>query len=323
MATIFNSDLETENSAFETEWTTKVEEGANALAISTTAAHVHTGTNGAIATFDGTNNECYASKTVADQDEVYLRAYVKFNSAFEADGTYKIIPIIQLKDDTQYLVRLSARSQATATTFRWYAQYWNGSGNTTVSPAVSASLNEWHLVELHWVAGSGFDGGIEIKVDGDSIGSSFVGTQSAARCDTILVGSTASGSMVPTADSELYFDDFASDDTAWVGGTGGVDVVAGLSTMSIQMYNPVVATGTSTWDMGPYVYTVTGTTTAVNPPSLQTSLQIHNPVVYAVDVPTAVAPPLLQTNIQMFNPNVNVGTFRNRIASMLHLIMGR
>jgi len=101
-----------------------------------------------------------------------------------------------------------------------------------------------------------------------------------------------------------------------------VNVTPPSLAMSLQIYDPVVAVSTP-WDIGPYIYTTSSGGVSVNPPLLQTTIQIHDPVVYAVDVPTAVAPPLLQTNIQMFNPAVNVGTFRNRIASMLHLIMGR
>ena len=92
--------------------------------------------------------------------------------------------------------------------------------------------------------------------------------------------------------------------------------------MSLAIHNPIVSVSLP-WDIGPFIYGSAATGVSVNPPLLQMSTQIHDPVVYAVDVPTAVAPPLLQTNIQMFNPTVNVGTFRNRIASMLHLIMGR
>ena len=321
MATIFNSDLETETSAFETEWDSKVEEGSNTLAISTTEAHVHTGTNGAIIAFDGTNNGVYALKTVADQDEVYLRIYVKLNSAFNWGGTYDAVSVIELKDDTQYLARLSARSGAAADAGSWYLQYWNGSGNKTILTGTAVVLNTWVLVELHWYAGTGADGGCEIKIDGVSAGSDFTGAQSAARCDTIRAGASAGGNAVPTFGSELYFDDFASDDAAWVGSTStGVDITPAVLTSSITAYNPTVVAGIQ-WDMGPYVYVGEETGVAITPPLLQTTIQIHDPVVYAVDVPTAIDPPLLQTSIQMFNPTVSAGRFHNRVCSMLHLIM--
>ena len=324
MATIFNSDLETETSAFETEWDSKAEEGSNTLTISTTAAHVHSGTNGALTTFDGTNNGCYAIKTVSDQAEVYTRQYVKFNSAFAIAQQYTLAGVLELKDGGQYLARVGAKVGIADQDFTWYLTWWNGSGNVIPSMNESITLNQWYLVELHWKAGDGASGGCELKIDGVSIASDFYGAQSAARCDIIRAGANAGASGVPTSDSELYWDDFASDDAGWVGAIGaGVEIAPTLLTSELNIYNPVVSAGSSTWDMGPYVYTITGTTTAVNPPSLQTSLQIHNPVVYAVDYPTAIAPPLLQTSIQMFNPTVNTGTFRNRIASMLHLIMGR
>jgi len=323
MATIFNSDLETETSAFTTEWDSKTEEGSNTLAISTTAAHVHTGTNGAICTFDAANNGVYAIKAVADQDEVYSRQYVKFNSAFEADANFKFCAILELKDGSSSELRLGVRSQGSTTAMRWYFYYANGAGNTTVAPEVDVVFNQWYLVEAHWKAGTGADGGAEVKIDGVSISSDFTGAQSASRIDGIRVGATGVGSMVPTADSELYFDDFASDDTAWVGSTStGVDITPAVLTSSITAYNPTVVAGIS-WDMGPFVYTGEETGVAIVPQLLQTQLQIHDPVVYAVDVPTAITPNLMETTIQMLNPTVNVGTFRNRICSMLHLIMGR
>ena len=100
-----------------------------------------------------------------------------------------------------------------------------------------------------------------------------------------------------------------------------VNVTPPSLAMSTVIYNPVVTASTSVWDAGAYIYAAPESGVNVTPPSLQTTIQIHDPVVYAVDVPTAVAPPLLQTNIQMFNPTVSVGRFRNRVCSMLHLIM--
>ena len=325
MATIFNSDLETETSAFTTEWDSKAEEGSNTLAVTTTEAEVYSGSNGAICTFDATNNGVYAIKTVADQDEVYLRFMVKVNSSFEADGTTKIISFVELKDATTFVARVGLRGQADTTTFRWYVSFENGAGSTEIKPAGDITLNTWYLVELHWYAGTGANGGCEIKVDGSSLGSEFTGAQSALRVDTIRAGATAIGNMVPTEASEVYWDDFASDDTAWVGAVAsGVDITPPLLTTELAIFNPVVtnANEAEAWDMGPFVYTVTGTTTAVNPPSLQTSLQIHNPVVYAVDYPTAIAPNLMTTSLTMFNPTVTTQIpIFNRIAKIFHLIM--
>ena len=251
MATIFNSDLETETSAFETEWDSKTEEGSNTLAISTTEAHVHAGTNGAIIDFDGTNNGCWAEKAVSDQDEMYCRVYVKANAAFAADGTYKPVIFLELKDGVQFLARVAIRSTAAVDTFVWYAQYWTGIGTTTLTIPDGASLDAWHLVELHWTAGTGADGGIELKVDGTSLDSDFSGAMPDARCDTIRVGASSAGGAVPTDASELYFDDFASDDTSWVGGTGAT--VSFSATVAA-----VTTTGTAgdgLWDMGPFIYT--------------------------------------------------------------------
>jgi len=101
-----------------------------------------------------------------------------------------------------------------------------------------------------------------------------------------------------------------------------VNVTPPSLAMSLQIYDPVVSVSTP-WDIGPYIYTTSSGGVSVNPSLLQTTIQIHDPVVYAVDVPTAITPNLMETTIQMLNPTVNVGKFRNRICSMLHLIMGR
>ena len=305
MATIFNSDLETETSLFTTEWDGKTEEGSNALAISTTAAHVHGGTNGALTTFDAVNNGCYTYKTVSDNGDVYTRIYIKLNSAFEMNGTYKSLCFIELMDGAQYLARMMFRSLTEATTFGWYASYYNGTGNTFASGIGTPPTDEWILVEMHWTAGSGADGGIEIKINGSSVYSDFNGATSALLCDTIKVGASNTASGIPTAASEFYFDDFASDDTDWIGSTSeGVEITPSTLATTFEVYNPTVTAGT-VWDMGPYVYTEEGVGVDIYPPLLQTQFQVFDPIVGAVDVPTAITPPLLSTEFQVLNPTVH------------------
>jgi len=326
MATIFNSDLETETSAFTTEWDSKTEEGSNTLAISTTAAHVHGGTNGAIVTFDGTNNGCYAVKTIADNGDVYVRLYVKMAAAFEVTPNYNTVTFLELKDGTQNLASCNFYVQTESQTFRYYVTYWNGSTNTATCNVEGVPLGEWILFELHWTAGTGANGGCEVKVNGSSIGSSFAGAQSASLCDTIRVGATAIGSGIPTAGSELYFDDFASDDADWVGASEvAVDITPPVLTTSISIYDPVVTGNLMSWDMGAYIYAEAGSGVAIAPPLLQTQIQIFDPVVYAVDVPTAITPNLMTTQLTMLSPHVSVTTGQSgsKICRFLHLVMGR
>lgn len=307
---VFESDLETETSAFTTEWDGKTEEGSNTLTISTTAAHVHGGTNGALQSFDGTNNGCYAYKTISDKGDVYTRIYIKLNSAFEMDGTYKSLCFIELMDGTQYLARMMFRSLTEATTLGWYASYWNGTGNTFASGIGTPPTGEWVLVEMHWTAGTGSDGGIEIKINSSSVYSDFNGATSALLCDTIKCGASNTASGIPTATSELYWDDFAADSLSWLGPVETatpVEITPPLLTTSLAIYNPTVENETiGLWDMGPFIYGAESGGVDVYPPKLASLLTMHSPVVYAVDVPTAVTPNLVTSQLTMLSPTVTV-----------------
>jgi len=261
---VFASGIETEVDAFTTEFTSKVEEGSNTLTVSSTPAHINSGSKGAKITFDGTNNGVYAYKTVADQDEVYFRGYLKVNAAFNVPTDYQSCKVFEIKDDTQSLMELNLRVQADDQAFRWRCIYWNGSGNTTILDGVCAedpALDTWMR---------------------------------------------ASGSAVPGATSELYFDDIELDNTDWIGGldTGPTEVEQDpVGAMVLAGFNPTVGTATGLWEMGAYIYDVLNEI-KVNPTLGTMVLQGHNPTVSASGAGADVDATLGTMELAGFNPIV-------------------
>ena len=330
MATIFSSGLETEVDAFTTEWTTKVVSAGNALTVSSEAGEFNSGSKGAKIVADGTGANCYATKTFTEGGEFYFRVYFKLPSGLEYDPSYKVPISFLLMDGTSALAYAWVRSDVSNTTFHMRFAVRDAGTPTTVytGSADSIATNTWNYIEMHWVVGTGANGGLAAKINGVEVVSDFNYDCAGYAVDTVRCGISDGKGANLTGSQTIYFDDVEVNDSGWLGPVGGgvsVDITPSVLTTDLVMLNPVVGNPSQaeSWDMGPYIYTEAGTGVAITPPLLQTQLQMHDPAVYAVDVPTAVAPPLLQTNIQMLNPTVNVGKFRNRICSMLHLIMGR
>ena len=324
MATIFESGLETETDAFTTEWDSKTVSVGNSLTVASGAGEYNSGVKGGKVLVDGDGLNCYVKKSFTEGSEFYCRAYFKLPSGLAYDSEYKVPIEFSVQDGTTGVAYAWVRGDGSAT-FQLQFKLRHAGGLATIyqGGVDSLSLNVWHYVEMHWVKGTGANGGLECKLDGALLDSELTYDCTAYDVDNIVFGVTGDGDDISGSQS-IYFDDVEVNDSAWPGAvSSGVEIAPGTLTTALQMFNPIVKNNSGLWDMGPYIYTEAETGVAINPPLLQTQLQIHDPVVYAVDVPTAVAPPLLQTNIQMFNPTVNAGKFRNRICSMLHLIMGR
>lgn len=308
MATIFESGLETETDAYTTEWTGKSVSAGNSLTVSATAAHVNSGSKGGFADCIQGAVNALAYKTFADQTELYLRAYFKIPVGTELNGNYDTIAVLYLRDDTaaQNLFRVGIQGNNSTTVFRWSSYIWNGTGFNTWYSSGTVTPGQWHYIEFHWKAGTGADGGGELKIDGSSVASVFTYDLTAYSSDRLSVGNNNSNAFA-AAGGEIYFDDILISDSDWPGPVAtGVEIAPATLTTEMQMFNPTVANPNQAevWDMGPYIYTAGGTGVAINPGLLQTSMRVFNPTVSAVDVPVAIAPGLLSTEMQMFNPIV-------------------
>lgn len=221
MASVFSSGLETETDAFTTEFTSKAVESGNAQTVTAVAGQFYAGSKGAKTSFGGTDNSVYAYKTFSDQGEFYFRGYLKMNSAFAVEIDFAACKVFELKDGNQSLIAVDLRAQTGSQAFKWRVVYWNGTDNTTIFDGGDLiALNTWMLIELHWTAGTGANGGGEFKVDAASLGSDYTGAQSTSLCDTIRCGASNAGSAIPSVGSELYWDAIEIDDADWIGGLG-------------------------------------------------------------------------------------------------------
>jgi len=324
MAIIFESGLETEIDAFTTEWDGKGVGGSNTATVSAVAGQFNSGSKGGKLLFAGDNDNCYVYTAVTEKTDLYARVYFKISSLVY-DAEYQLpIYLIWFRDGSTNVVEVTLRSDVGASTFHIRAIVRDPGGYQAVYTGEpdSISNNTWYRLEVHFVAGTGADGGIEVKLDGISLVSDFSRDCSAYAIDSLRVG-TFYGTEI--ASGEVYFDDVEVNDADWPHAAGAVNITPPLLTTNIAIHNPVVtaANKAEEWDIGPYIYTEGGTSVAINPPTLQTTIQIHDPVVYAVDVPTAIEPNLMTTQITMFNPTVSnrKTSIFNRAARLLHVIM--
>ena len=207
---IFASGLEDEVADFTTDFTSKTTNGTNTLTVSTAAGTFNNGAKGAKVTFDGTNYQAFATKTITDAGTVYSRVYFKLNAAFEFASTYKGVPLIAFYDGATRLGFVSVMCTGTVTQFKVYAKIEAIGGSAADVYAGSAGeivRDNWYYVELMFKAGTGADGGIQVWLNGTSKGSVVNRNLTTYAVDTVNFGPGAAGTGPPLNTSELYWDD--------------------------------------------------------------------------------------------------------------------
>jgi len=221
---------------------------------------------------------------------------LKCISAATSQGTYNGIEC-EVSGSTQYTFSFYVYTTAT---MQLKSDLWDQAvGNVTQIANAEVTSESWQRVSATFTTGAGVRGmSWSIKQDTSNVNGIFY----------------IDGIMLETGTPA----------SAWVDSTVSVDITPSVLTTALQMYSPtVINSEIGLWDIGAYIYTGAETGVTINPPLLQTTIQIHDPVVYAVDVPTAIEPNLMTTQITMFNPTVSnrKTSIFNRAARLLHVIM--
>jgi hypothetical protein len=190
---------------------------SNTFELSTSA--VHLGTNGYRATYAGTIDAAYGYLDIASATEIYYREYVRISAGFSLGANYQSIPILYLRSTVTNVVYVEIYdSDADKIADRWFV---HGTGIANVNTATNFSLNAWHLVEVHWLAGTGANGGAEVKIDGTSIYSDLDHDLTAYAITRIAVGDNGINGCSPVAGGVIDYDDVKALDTGWVGAAAG------------------------------------------------------------------------------------------------------
>jgi len=214
---VFASGLEDEVDAFTTDFDGKTEAGGNTILVEQSV--VHGGSDSAECSFDGTNRDCYAYTTITEQSDIYVRAYIRRNSAFEFTGTYGYFPILVLRDaSTRSVMFLHMRVGDPVTEIGFHCAVKDNAGASTTlftSSGTDFTADTWHYVELRYLV-DGSVGGGQFWLDGVSKGSNFTLDTSGQDVDTLRVGggSEDAWSNLPIANSILYIDDVKADSSA-------------------------------------------------------------------------------------------------------------
>jgi hypothetical protein len=208
---LFACGMEDETSAFTTHWTNK-SDASSLLTVST--AVPNNGANSGLVTCDG-SHLAYAYKTIADQTEVYARAYVRLGANTAGSGTYSGCWCFCLSHGATALVNSGFFWDATKTSWHWYCScrvpsatsiYNGGAGELTHS--------QWYRLEIYYKAHASV-GGATFWVDGTQKGSVMnLATTTANHCDTVRIGVGAQSCDTLTNASLFYFDDVKVDTSA-------------------------------------------------------------------------------------------------------------
>jgi hypothetical protein len=180
--------------------------------------------------FDGGGNaatntsRAYWTESLTD---FYLRVYIYIETlAVPAWDLMQIIKMDDLGAGASWRIRIE-RQGGTVAQLNWQV---DGTGLTAGDSEISDLRGAWHRIEVHWVGGTGANGGLVVRVDGAQIYSELDNDFTAYQVESIKIGAPEQ-TWVPTDGSLLYFDDIGWSDVDWLGEAaagGGTDVEAAL-----------------------------------------------------------------------------------------------
>lgn len=211
MAALFTSGLETETSAFTTEWTGKTD--ASSI-LTVQSAVKNSGDDAAQVAHDGTVATAYAYKTFTEQSDVYARAYVMFHDlTFPTD--WQGTSVLTLCDGSTQQYDVQVATDATNTALRWYISIRSPNTPVYVSNYGDVAMDTWYCIEMRGVQHA-TTGGMEFWIDGTKLGSVLNKNTSALAIDTLRAGAGTRANNTPGDGSFIYFDDVEVD-TEYIG----------------------------------------------------------------------------------------------------------
>ena len=181
-------------------WDSTNTAGTNTIAASSSANH--TGTYGLRATYDGTNEAANVQvDLVALSSDITIEFEMRLSSDYGQNGTFLNHRIVELTSTGTNRAGISIREQAEGD-YRIYAELH---GPWVAIESGSLSLNTWYTVKLRYVVDAA-TGGIQLWLDGGSVGSDFARDTSGDTINRYFLGGNASGSTYPDANADIDFD---------------------------------------------------------------------------------------------------------------------
>ena len=210
---LLSSGMEDEVDAFTADFDGKTVSGTTSLTVSTAAGTFYSGLKGGKVVFDGANTDGYAYKTVTSSGDIYIYMRFKIKTGATFSGA-KSSSIITIHDAASNMgqVRLASGADGVIDMIQYrllagvFGDVYSGSGG-------EITTNTWYEVEARWYQGSGgADGGGQLWLDGNLMGSNLATDLTSYEIDTVRLGSVdLNDAAVWNANDELYFDDIKVD----------------------------------------------------------------------------------------------------------------
>jgi hypothetical protein len=175
------------------------------------AAAKNNGTYGFKHDFNGNASRCEGFINFTEVDAGYFRFYLFVPTGFQCATNYENCGVIGLWDATQEICALNIRSTGSTTPSRWYWEVVGGSSDA--GGDATFHLDTWMRIEIHWVAGTGANGIVNITVDGTALTDQTNLARSSDRADNIRIGCNQYYA-VPLDGGYFYTDDIKGDSSA-------------------------------------------------------------------------------------------------------------
>ena len=164
-------------------------DGTNAISVSTDYANA--GTHSMEIYFAGTGTKTYAQTTFSNQTDLYAQISFYLPAGTTNAAAYNSFPTLLIYSGSTQVAWAGFGSKADASKFN-ILSYLNGSVLYS-GTANEVSTGAWHILKIHWVKGTGADGGMQVWLDGTSKASNFTKDETSYNINDIEVGQDCSG----------------------------------------------------------------------------------------------------------------------------------
>jgi len=189
-------------------------EGSNTVAEASDTTH--DGSYSAKLTYIGDDEMSKFAIGISNLETIYLRGYMWVTSGYNTGSSFGWNEVVCFYDGATKVAGFEVKGGDPGNPYNWVVR---PDGVTRVvgsdGNGWTGKIGTWTRVEFYWEKGTGSDGMMTVKVDGDSIIGVGGFDHTAFHIDSIKVGNTTAAFADP--EGHIYWDDLIADSTGYPG----------------------------------------------------------------------------------------------------------
>jgi peptidoglycan hydrolase-like protein with peptidoglycan-binding domain len=179
----------------------------NTLIVSSSTAHQGRFALETVFNGDISQKSARVNRTISNSPDVYARVYFYFPNDFSILNTDQRVDILMLKQDASVnRVRVSVLQNASGDLYLQGRIETPSVSNFYIGTPGEVQKGTWHAIEVRYKGDDGTNGGAELWLNGNSLGSNYTTNTTGLTIGRVEVGANSSSQSVPSLGSKIFID---------------------------------------------------------------------------------------------------------------------